>query len=256
MISSELLRLRKNRALFTWMAIMTVGAVTAFYLIAEGFHLDNARQNGPAGGADNLRHAVVVISFVGSVAAAILGSTVGTSDVTSGVFRDLVVTGRSRIGLFASRVPGMLLFWVPLVVAAFAVGVAFDFALAGGLPDPSLGTVLEDGLWLIMLTSIGLCASMGVASVIGSRGIAIGVLLGWELAVAPLILNISQLGVLREGVLTAAATRVAPFSGPSGPGGDAASALHESLIAAVVVLALWVVVPLAAGGWRTASRDA
>ena len=97
---------------------------------------------------------------------------------------------------------------------------------------------------------------MGVAAVIGSRGIAIGVLLGWELAAAPLILNISQLGVLREGVLTAAATRVSPISGPSGPGGDAASALHLSLAAAVLVLVLWVAVPLAAGGWRTVTRDA
>ena len=75
-----------------------------------------------------------------------------------------------------------------------------------------------------MVTSIALCTSMGVAALIGSRGIAIGVLLGWQLAATPLLLNISQLGVTREAILTSATTRVSPFSGPSGPGQDVASA--------------------------------
>ena len=93
---------------------------------------------------------------------------------------------------------------------------------------------------------------MGVASLIGSRGISIGVLLGWQLAVTPLVLNISALGVTRELLLTAATDRVRPFSGDGGGGG----ALHVSLAAAILVLAGWVVVPLVAGAWRTAVRDA
>jgi hypothetical protein len=49
---------------------------------------------------------------------------------------------------------------------------------------------------------------------------------------------------------------VQPFTGPGGAGGDAASALHVSLASAIAVLAGWVIVPLVAGGWRTATRDA
>jgi ABC-type transport system involved in multi-copper enzyme maturation permease subunit len=256
MISAEVLRLRKNRALVAWMFIMTTGAVTAFYVIAQGFHLNNSHQNGPAGGASNLQHAVLVISFIGSVAAAILGSTVGTSDLSSGIFRDLVVTGKSRTALFFARVPGMLLFWIPLVVLAYAVGVILDFAFAGGTATPGLSPILKDGLWAVMVTCIALCAAMGVAALIGSRGIAIGVLLGWQLAATPLLLNISQLGVTREAILTTATTRVSPLSGPSGPGGDAANALHVSLAAAIAVLLAWIIVPLAAGSWRTNARDA
>ena len=105
MISAELLRVRKSRALVIWMFLMTVGAVAAFFLIAEGFHLNNAHQNGPPGGATNLVNGVRVISFIGAVAAAILGCTVGTSDLSSGVFRDLVVTGKARVALFGARVP-------------------------------------------------------------------------------------------------------------------------------------------------------
>jgi ABC-type transport system involved in multi-copper enzyme maturation permease subunit len=252
MATAELLRLRKNRALVVWMVLMTTGAVTALYVIGQAFHWNDPAHNGPAGGADNLRHGLLVISFVGSVAASILGSTVGTSDLSSGVLRDLIVTGKSRSALFASRVPGMLLFWVPLVVVAYVVAVAFDFAFAGNLATPGATAILKDGLWVLLVTCIALAASMGVASLIGSRGISIGVLLGWQLAVTPLILNISVLGVTRELLLTAATDRVRPFSGDGGSGG----ALHASLAAAILVLVGWVVVPLIAGGWRTATRDA
>jgi len=252
MAMAELLRLRKNRALVAWMVLMTTGAVTALYVIGQAFHWNDPAHNGPAGGADNLRHGLLVISFVGSVAAAILGSTVGTSDFSSGVFRDLVVTGKSRFALFAARVPGMLLFWVPLVAVAYAVAVAFDFAFAGNLSTPGATAIVKDGLWVLMVTCIALAAAMGIASLIGSRGISIGVLLGWQLAVTPLILNISVLGVTRELLLTAATDRVRPFTGDGGSGG----AVHVSLAAAILVLVGWVVVPLVAGGWRTATRDA
>ena len=252
MATAELLRLRKNRALVAWMVLMTTGAVTALYVIGQAFHWNDPAHNGPAGGADNLRHGLLVISFVGSVAASILGSTVGTSDLSSGVLRDLIVTGKSRAALFASRVPGMLLFWVPLVVLAYAVAVAFDFAFAGNLPTPGATALVKDGLWVLLVTCIALAASMGVASLIGSRGISIGVLLGWQLAVTPLILNISVLGVTRELLLTAATDRVRPFSGDGGGGG----ALHVSLAAVILVLVGWVLVPLVAGNWRTATRDA
>jgi ABC-type transport system involved in multi-copper enzyme maturation permease subunit len=256
MATAELLRLRKSRALFAWMVLMTTGAVTALYVIGQAFHWDDPAHNGPAGGAENLRHGLLVISFVGSVAAAILGSTVGTGDLNSGVFRDLVVTGKSRASLFAARVPGTLFFWVPLVLLAYVVAVVFDFAFAGNLPTPGGTVLIKDGLWVLMVTCIAVVASLGIASLIGSRGISIGVLLGWQLAVTPLVLNISALGVTRELLLSAATTRVQPFSGDGGGGGNGAGALHVSLAAAILVLAAWVVIPLLAGGWRTATRDA
>ena len=150
----------------------------------------------------------------------------------------------------------MLLFWIPLILLAYAVAVAFDFAFAGNLATPGLSPIVKDGLWAVMVTSIALCTSMGVAALIGSRGIAIGVLLGVAAAATPLLLNISQLGVTREAILTSATTRVSPFSGPKRARRDAATALHVSLLAAIVVLLAWILIPLAAGGWRTVTRDA
>ena len=248
MISAELLRIRKNRPLWIWAVILTTGAVTAGYLIAQGFHWNDPQSNGPAGGADNMHPGLAIISLIGGVAAAIVGTSVGTSDLTAGVFRDLVVTGRSRLALFFAKVPGMLLFWVPLILLAFIVLVGFDFAFAGNLPTPTLTQIVKEGLWALLVTSISLCVSLGVAALIGSRGISIGVLLGWELAATPLLLNISALGVTREALLGAAARRIQPFS--SDP-----PTVGMSLAAAILVLALWVAIPLAAGAWRTATRD-
>jgi hypothetical protein len=257
MISAELLRVRKNWALAIWMVIMTSGAVAVFFLIAEAFHLDNSVQNGPPGGAVNFSHPIIIISAIGSIAAAILGTSVGVGDLTSGVFRDMVVTGRSRVAMFAARVPGMLLFWIPLIAVAYLIGIAFDFALAGGLATPTAAHMIKDGLWIEMVTSVALIASMGISSVIGSRGISIGILLAWQLAVTPLLLNLSVLGVTREGLLSAATTRVEPAGlGDHGGPNSAAASLHVSMVAAIVVLIGWIVVPLVIGGWRTATREA
>jgi ABC-type transport system involved in multi-copper enzyme maturation permease subunit len=250
LISAELLRIRRNRPLVIWTLILTTGAVTAFFLIAQGFHWNDPAHNGPAGGADNFRHPLMILSIVGGVAAAIVGTSVGVGDLTAGVFRDLVITGKSRSALFAARVPGMLAFWVPVIALAFVVALAFDVAFAGGQQTPSATALGKDALWVLSVDCIALIVAMGISSLIGSRGISIGVLLAWQLAVTPLVLNITQLGVTRELLLSAAATRLQPF-----PGGDR-NTVSMSLGAAVVVLCLWVGVPLLLGGWRTVTREA
>jgi hypothetical protein len=249
MISAEVLRLRKNRALVIWSFLLTSGAVLAYFFIAQGFHLNDAVHNGPAGGRENLRHPLEILVLVGGVAAAIVGTSGGVSDLSAGVLRDLAVTGRSRVGLFAARVPGVLLFWWPLVLTALSFTVIFDFAFAGGLATPTATEVVKDCAWVLLIDSISVVVATGVSSVIGSRGISIGVLLGWELAVTPLVSNISQLGVLRELLLASASSRIQPFTGGDGSG------IAMSLGAAVAVLAGWIVVPLLVGGWRTATRD-
>jgi ABC-type transport system involved in multi-copper enzyme maturation permease subunit len=249
LIRAELLRLRKHRGLFWWSVLLTTGAVAAMFTIVLGYHLDNSAQYGPAGGTHGLGRALWVLSMVGGVAAAIVGSSVGTSDTTSGVFRDLVVTGRSRIQLFAARAGGSVAFWVPIIGVAYLVALAFTYGLAGGLVTPGLGEVVRDGIWVVAVTTVGLLTALGVSSVIGSRGIAIGILLGWQLAVSQILEGISQLGVTREALLTSAAQRLEPFHGDP-------VIVTMSVAAAVATMAAWTLVPLVAGAWRTSTRDA
>jgi ABC-type transport system involved in multi-copper enzyme maturation permease subunit len=250
MISAEVLRLRKSRALMIWLVVLTTGAVTAFFLIAQGFHLNDSANNGPAGGAVNFRHALMLLSILGSVAATILGTNVGTSDVTAGVFRDLVVTGVSRLRLYLARVPGLLAVWLPIILLGYVVATVFNFAFAGNLRTLNSTQILKDGLWVVVVTSIALMVAMGLSALIGSRGITIGILLGWQLAISPLLGAISVLGVTREALLEAATSRIQPFTG-----GDRGT-ITMSLLAAIVVLLCWIAVPLAIGAWRTTTRDA
>ena len=41
----------------------------------------------------------------GFIVAAVLGAAAGTTDLTEGVFRNLVITGRSRLALYLARIP-------------------------------------------------------------------------------------------------------------------------------------------------------
>ena len=57
----------------------------------------------------------------GFIVAATLGATAGTSDLTDGVFRHLVITGRSRLALYLARIPAGLSIILPLVTLAFTM---------------------------------------------------------------------------------------------------------------------------------------
>ena len=71
---------------------------------------------------------------------------------------------------------------------------------------------------------------------------AIGILLAWQLAAAPLLL---QTGRLDTVLLGAALERLEP-----GAGSDSIS-----LSTTLVLILAWTLVPLAAGAWRTQTRD-
>jgi ABC-type transport system involved in multi-copper enzyme maturation permease subunit len=249
MITAELTRFRHNRPLVLWTWLLTNGAIIGLYLTAEGFHLSDPHSYGPAGGTHYLFHAMWVISTIGGVAAVIAGSASGTGDVSVGIFRDLVVTGKPRRSLFAARIPGLLLFFAPFVAAAYLVTIAFTFALAGHLATPSLGEVAKDGAWALGITSAMALTSLGVSSLIGSRAISIGVLLGWQLAVAQILASVSALGATRDVLFPSAAQRLEPFRGDP-------ALVAMSYLAALCVVVAWTTIPLAAGAWRTITREA
>jgi hypothetical protein len=65
-------------------------------------------------------------------------------------------------------------------------------------------------------------------------------------------MEISSLGFLREGLVGAATDRLEPSAALGGGGAP----VTMSLGAAIAVIVLWAAVPLAAGAWRTQTRDA
>ena len=227
LVRAEVLKLRKRRGLVAITACLTIGAALVPYAI---------------------------LAILGSVAATIVGATAGAGDLSAGVFRELVVTGRSRRALFRARIPGGLLFLLTFAAVAYALAAVASVVFAGPLAAPSTGLLASAGAWLLLSCALWFALALGVASLVGSRSMTIGGMLAFRLAVSPIVLSIGALGVGREVVPGAALERLAPhavreFTRQSGP-------IPMSAGAAELVLLAWVAVALAFGAWRTMTRDA
>jgi hypothetical protein len=251
LVSAEFLKLRKRRGLVVSAFALTVVPMIVAYIVLLILHAADAAKHGPAGGLENLSGSMDILSQLSVVAAILVGSTLGASDLGSGVFRELVVTGRSRLALFAARVPAGLGLVFAVVGAAFAVTATASTVFAGSSDVPGAGLLVSSAAWLGLVTGLALVLALGVSSAVGSRGTTIGIVLGWQLIVMPLVLQIGALGSLRVGLAGAATERLEP-AGLF----DGGAAVPMSLAAAVAVIAAWTVVPLAAGAWRTSTRDA
>ena len=251
---ADWLKLRRRRGLLWTIALMTVGAEILVYGVLAILHAANPDHHGPAGGISNLAHGMFMLNLLGGVAATIAGASAGADDVTSGVFRELVVTGRSRLALFAARVPGGLAFLLPFTALAYAVAAVVAAAAHGSLEAPSTGTLVEGGLWVVADAAFYFVVGLGLASLTGSRAYTIGILLAWRLVVGRIIASIDFLGAFREIVPDVHFDRLTPAAVSS----DLRAGPHVgvSLGAAVGVLIVWVAVWFALGAWRTATRDA
>ncbi len=122
MIATRCMELRKRRGLMMAMVVVTVGIPTIFLVIRLVAHAVAPKSFGSAGG-DAIFNALVagVLYVFGFIVAATLGCTAGSADLTEGMFRHLVVTGRSRLALYLARIPAGLAIVVPLVAIGFTI---------------------------------------------------------------------------------------------------------------------------------------
>jgi ABC-type transport system involved in multi-copper enzyme maturation permease subunit len=254
MFGADFLKLRKKRGTLIWALVLALAPVLIYFLVASIQHASNPVKHGPAGGVQNFRDGLRVIAlFFGPLAAVLIGVEAGTGDASAGVFRDLVVTGRSRLALFASRVPAALALCCLLNGAAYAVLLVGTYMFASNLPTPGAALVLN-GLGFTLLATGAVCVvSVGLAALTTSKPGAIIALIAWQVVASPILANISSLGSARRGLLSQS---LAHFSPVSAEGGGHGSTVTMSEGTAIVVLALWLALFLALGAWRTARMDA
>ena len=115
--------------------------------------------------------------------------------------------------------------------------------------------MVQGGVWALLAATVIYLVALGLASLAGSRSATVAIVLAWQFAVTPLALAAAKLGVVREGLLTAALDRVIPAGLLPGARPDLVSPAM-SVTVTTVVIAAWAVIPLAAGAWRTTTRDA
>ncbi|HYA68921.1 MAG TPA: hypothetical protein VED63_09330 [Acidimicrobiales bacterium] len=122
MIAAKFKDLRKRRGLMITLSVVTVGIPTIYFAIRLLQHAIDPHTYGPAGGYSQYVGVVVGVLYVfGFIVAATLGATAGSADLTEGMFRHHVVTGRSRVALYLARIPAGLAIIVPLVAIGFTV---------------------------------------------------------------------------------------------------------------------------------------
>jgi len=235
MVGADFLKIRKKYGTLIWALVLAILPVVVFFLVNALEHSSNPATHEPAGGIHNYTTGLRLLGglFFGPLVAILIGVEAGTSDLGAGVFRDIVVTGRSRLALI----------------------ILGTFVFAGNLPTPSFSLLLN-GLGFLLLATGVLCAvAVGFASLVGSKPAAIIALIAWQLVAGALIASISSLGSARDGVLSQALTHFSPVALTDG-GRHGPTILTMSGTTAALVILAWLVVFLGLGAWRTATMDA
>jgi hypothetical protein len=254
MPSVDVLKLRKRRGLVAVTSLATVGAMVITYAVIELLHVASPAKHGPAGGIVNLGHGAWVATALGAVAAAIVGSVAGAGDLEAGVYRDLVVTGRSRLALYRSRLLAGLVFLLPFAAAGYAVAAVASVVFAADRPAPSTHVLVTTGLWTLLEVTFYYLLAFAVACLFGSRAYTIGVVLAFRLALTPILTSISALGVVREALPGVALQGLTPSA--LGDSVRQGPVVPMSTAAIATVLILWAATAIAVGAWRDTTRDA
>ena len=98
---------------------VNIGIPVVFLAVRLISHAVDPKSYGPAGGYSIFTTLVAGFMYVfGFIVAAVVGCTAGSVDLTEGMFRHLVITGRSRLALYFARIPAGL----AIVIAMVAVG--------------------------------------------------------------------------------------------------------------------------------------
>ena len=121
LIATKHLELRKRRGLMITAALLTAGIMVLVLGLRLAFHLFAPATNGPAGSPDIFSSLSNLLAEFGFLVAASVGAAAGTTDLTDGVFRGLVITGRSRLALYLARIPAGLAVILPVIAVAFTL---------------------------------------------------------------------------------------------------------------------------------------
>jgi hypothetical protein len=121
LIATKHLELRKRRGLMITVAVMIIAPTVLILGLRLAFHLFDPAHYGPAGTPGLFDDIANLTAEFGFIVAAVVGAAAGTTDLNDGVFRYLVVTGRSRLALYLARIPAGLAILVPAVAVAFTM---------------------------------------------------------------------------------------------------------------------------------------
>ncbi len=153
MVATRLMELRKRRGLMIALVAVNIGIPVLILAVRLIGHAVVPKSFGPAGGYSIFTGLVLGLMYVfGFIVAVVVGCTAGSDDLSDGMFRHLVITGRSRLALYLARIPAGLAVVISMVaigytivcaVCAFAAPTQFNYDgtnVPQGLSRPALDT--------------------------------------------------------------------------------------------------------------------
>lgn len=257
MIVADVLKLRRHRPTMLTAALLSAGMAIVYFGFVEARHHGNLA--GPQALSDG---AALTGIYFGAFAAILIGAEAGTIDLSSGVFRDLVATGRSRTVLFLVRVPAAIAISLTCTLAGFAITVAAAWAFHGSAPAPTAGLAIKFAAWVALATVAQTTLAVGIASLTGSRPVTLIGVIGWNTIATGILYLASFLGPVRDLVLLIALGALFPgqqVGTRAHPGSSIALnnyKLPMPAVTAVLVILAWAAIPAILGAWRTGTRDA
>ena len=249
LIAAEVLKLRRRRGLVFTSLCLVLGVTLLVFVVRIVLHASSPQTNDPAGGVGGYRAMLIPVVLLGALVATGVGATAGCGDHTARVFRDLVATGRSRMALYAARLPGALAVTFALVAPAWLAAVIVSQTLAAGVHTPGAGRIGADAVWVALGLLVQCSLACGIAALAGSRGWVIGGLIILILVIEPILSAVHFLGEVRLALPGVAIDQFA--NGPLQH-----YDVSGSRASAVLVIAGWVAASFAIGAWRTLRRDA
>ncbi len=256
LIAADILKLRRHRPTILAASFLSVGIAILYFAFIDFRHHGNL--SGPQTLSDG---ATLMGVYFGAFAAILIGTEAGTTDLSSGVFRDLAATGRSRTTLFLVRIPAAIAIALPLTLSGFALSVIAAWAFHGSAQAPTVGLTLKFVVWVALSTIVQTTLAVGIASFTGSRSITLVAIIAWNTIATTLIHFATFLGSARDLVLLIALGRLSPGSAVgthAHPGSSIALdnfKLPMPPTVAVAVIAAWTIIPSIAAARRTATRD-
>jgi hypothetical protein len=210
--------------------VVTIGPTVLILGLRLAFHLFDPARFGPAGYPGQFATAASLQAGLGFIVAVVVGTTAGTTDLNDGMFRHLVITGRSRLALYLARIPAGLAILLPAVALAFtmlclvtsyegvpqpasvtmngnvsippyldqaqlptrAPGTGYSDYIMNEVTEfgPPVNEMAKTGLWVELEVAIAFLVGLGLGSLTGQRAVSSILLLGFELIVTPILATV------------------------------------------------------------------
>ncbi len=267
LVATKYLELRKRRGLLAAVAVLTLAPPVLILGIRLLAHVIDPAKYGPAGSPSLFAAITGLVAEFGFIVAAAVGASAGSTDLTDGFFRQLVVTGRSRLALYLARIPAGLAIVLPPVALGFALLCVVTTYASGPSPTSlAAAEMVKVGLWLELEVGIGFLVGLGLGSLMGQRTIPTILLIVLEIIITPALaghtipyfLNGQRLvvGIAMDQLRPVALGNGLSGGGPLSAGNGALQLPVMPTWAMVTVIAGWIVAWSAIGAWRMMTRDA